>query len=261
MTDKPDLSQLCADLQAERADLFGLVSGLDDDGWDTPTPAPGWSIRDQLNHLAFFDDAARQSIDDPDGFRAHRAEALAGVDDYMDSVRARHAKLSGEEVQEWLREAGDRLCEAALVAGPSVRVPWYGPDMSVASSITARIMETWAHGQDVADALGVTREATERLRHIAFIGWRAIPNSYIARGREVPTEPVRVEVGDWTFGPEDADNVVRGSALDFCLVVTQRRHHADTDLVAEGTVAEEWLPIAQAFAGPPGEGREPGQFA
>jgi uncharacterized protein (TIGR03084 family) len=137
--------------------------------------------------------------------------------------------------------------------------------MSAASSITARIMETWAHGQDVADALGVKRVPTDRLRHVAFIGARALPNSYQARGLPVPATPVRVELrapgGDvWTFGPDDAADIVRGPALDFCLAVTQRRHLDDLDLERTGDVANEWLSIAQAFAGPPGPGRQPGQF-
>ncbi|MCU1374583.1 MAG: hypothetical protein JWO68_1869, partial [Actinomycetia bacterium] len=122
------------------------------------------------------------------------------------------------------------------------------------------------HGQDVVDALGVTRAPTDRLRHVAFLGSRAVPNSYAAQGRTAPPVAVRIELvgpaGDtWTFGPGDATDVVRGPALDFCLVTTQRRHVADTALVAEGAVAAEWLGIAQAFAGPPGAGREPGQFS
>src|SRR5438309_6847436 len=113
--------------------------------------------------------------------------------------------------------------------------------MSVASSITARIMETWAHGQDVADACNMERKPTDRLRHVAFIGARALPNSYQARGLAVPDTPVRVELrapsGDvWTFGPEDAPDVVRGPALDFCLVVTQRRHLDDLELYLQGPV-------------------------
>jgi uncharacterized protein (TIGR03084 family) len=138
--------------------------------------------------------------------------------------------------------------------------------MSAASSITARIMETWAHGQDVADALEATRTPTDRLRHVAFIGARALPNSYQARGLAVPDTAVRVELrapsGDlWAFGPEGAPDTVRGPALDFCLVVTQRRHPDDLDLEVHGPVAGEWMSIAQAFAGPPGSGRRPGQFA
>jgi uncharacterized protein (TIGR03084 family) len=126
-------------------------------------------------------------------------------------------------------------------------------------------METWAHGQDVADTLDVRRVPTGRLRHVAFLGVRALPNSYRARGLAVPAEPVRVELdgpeGDtWVYGPDGAADVVRGPALDFCLVVTRRRHPADTDLETAGPVAAEWLSIAQAFAGPPGQGRRPGEF-
>jgi uncharacterized protein (TIGR03084 family) len=126
-------------------------------------------------------------------------------------------------------------------------------------------METWAHGQDVADGLGETRTPSARLRHVAFLGYRSLPNSYRSRGLEVPEASVRVELDGtagepWSFGPEGATDRVHGPAVDFCLVVTQRRHLDDTDLVCDGPVASEWMAIAQAFAGPPGPGRRPGQF-
>jgi hypothetical protein len=54
---------------------------------------------------------------------------------------------------------------------------------------------------------------------------------------------------------------VTGPAEDFCLLATQRRHRADLGVLAEGAQAQEWLDIIQAFAGPPGAGRQPGQFA
>jgi uncharacterized protein (TIGR03084 family) len=138
--------------------------------------------------------------------------------------------------------------------------------MSVASSLTARIMETWAHGQDIADAVGVRREPTDRLRHVAHIGVGARPFSYAANKQPVPAQPVRVELiapsgATWTWGPADAADRVTGPALDFCLVVTQRRHRSDTAVEAAGAAADEWLSIAQSFAGPPGAGRLPGQFA
>jgi uncharacterized protein (TIGR03084 family) len=137
--------------------------------------------------------------------------------------------------------------------------------MTIASVVTARIMETWAHGQDVRDALGVTGRPSGGLRHVAFLGWKAVGNSFHARGRPTPEAPVRVELqdptlGDVVLGPEEAADVVRGDLREFCLVVTQRRHVDDTGLTAQGPVAEEWLTIAQAFAGPPGVGRRPGQF-
>jgi uncharacterized protein (TIGR03084 family) len=138
--------------------------------------------------------------------------------------------------------------------------------MSLASFATARLMETWAHGQDVADALGARREPTQRLKHIAHIGVRTRGFSYAQHGRTAPDGDVRVELdapdaSRWTWGSEDAPDRVTGPALDFCLVVTQRRHVADTALKTEGPLAEEWLSIAQAFAGSPGAGRQPGQFS
>jgi uncharacterized protein (TIGR03084 family) len=136
--------------------------------------------------------------------------------------------------------------------------------MSARSKVTARIMETWAHGQDVADTLGIRREPTDRLRHVAHIGVTTFGWSHVNRGLEVPDTPVRVELtgpsGDlWTWGPEDAAQSVRGPAEDFCLVVVQRRHVEDTSLAVSGDVARNWMLIAQAFAGPPVTGPGPGE--
>lgn len=253
-----DIDSLCDDLLAERAELFGYVDHVDD--WQAPTPADGWTVHDQLTHLAWFDGAATQAITDPGAFCADRDRMREGVGYFVDAIRTENGERSPSDVRSWLSSTGAALVEAARVADPGVRVPWYGPDMTVTSSVTARIMETWAHGQDIVDTVGARRAPSPRLRHIAFLGWRALPFSFAANGRPAPSEPVRVEVDDLVFGPQDATNVVRGSALDFCLLVTRRRHLADTDLRAEGPVASEWLMIAQAFAGPPGSGRRAGQF-
>jgi uncharacterized protein (TIGR03084 family) len=137
--------------------------------------------------------------------------------------------------------------------------------MSLASFASARLMEAWAHGQDVVDALGASRAPTDRLRHIAHIGVRTRAFSYTVRGLQPPSDPVGVELvspsGEaWTWEADVSVDLVRGSALGFCLVVTQRRHLDDTDVVAKGKMAQEWMAIAQAFAGSPGTGRRPGQF-
>jgi uncharacterized protein (TIGR03084 family) len=156
-----------------------------------------------------------------------------------------------------------------LALEPTQRVPWFGPDMSAPAALTARIMETWAHGQDVADALGVTRVPTRALRQVAHICVRALPNSFRTQRLPVPDIAVRVALtgpdGDeWVWG-EDPDTAaatesVTGAAEEFCLVATQRRHVADTSLAITGAVAEQWMAIAQAFAGPAGAGRRSGQF-
>jgi uncharacterized protein (TIGR03084 family) len=259
------MPQLCDDLLAETAVLDALVRPLDANGWLTPTPAPGWTVHDQVAHLAHFDEDARIGAVDPERFAGMKDEVLRDVDAFVARATEEDRKKSGPEVLAWLHEQRSGLIAAVRDLDPSTRVPWYGPDMTVASSITARIMETWAHGQDCFDALGAVHAPSERLYHVAFIGSRALPNSFRAQGRAVPETPVRVELDGpggvtWTFGPDDTDQVVRGPAMDFCLVVTQRRHPADTALVADGDVAREWLSIAQAFAGPPGAGRKPGQF-
>ena len=126
-------------------------------------------------------------------------------------------------------------------------------------------METWAHALDVADALGVTLEPTDRLKHVAHLGVRTRNYAYVNRGLEAPAEEFRIDLvspsgEQWSWGPEDAAQTVTGSAYDFCLLVTQRRHRDDLDLVAVGEDADAWLDIAQAFAGPSGEGRAPGKL-
>lgn len=252
------------DLLAERAQLDGVLAGLAAEQWDAATPAPGWTIRDQVVHLAWFDDAARLSIAEPDRFRAERVEALADIDGFVANVGAAHRDRPPGDLLSWLRRSGPALVAAARAGDPTLRVPWYGPDMTIASCLTARIMETWAHGRDIADAVGLEPEATERLRHVAFLGARAFANSFRARGLPVPQAEVRVELtapdgGTWAFGADRsvATDTVSGPALDFCLLVTQRRHRADTSLIATGAAAHQWLDIAQAFAGPPGAGRPP----
>jgi uncharacterized protein (TIGR03084 family) len=264
----PSMAELCADLTAEHEALDELVSGLDEDGWSTPTPSEPWSVRDQISHLTYFDDRAALAATDPDAFRAWRdgegmKELLSADPDPADLVLGR--SVTGAELLAAWRDGRARFVDALSQMDPKARVPWFGPDMSATSKVTARLMETWAHGQDVSDAIGVEREATDRLKHVCHIGVRALPFAYSVHRKDPPAEPLRVEVkspsGDvWTWGPEDAANIVRGSALDFALVVTQRRHRDDTDLVAIGPVADEWLSIAQAFAGPAGPGRKPGQF-
>jgi uncharacterized protein (TIGR03084 family) len=268
VADDKTLAAVLADLAAEHVDLDGIVAGLDADAWDAETPAPGWAVRDQVGHLAFFDARAREALTDPDGFVAMLAELRAdptGEAAWMDDHLTESRSLAPVELLAWWRAERAALLDAFAVADPAARVPWFGPPMSTMSFATARLMETWAHGQDVADGLGVTRLPSPRLRHIAHIGVRAQPFSFVIRGLEPPTSPIRVELRSpdrelWSWGPDDASDMVTGSALDFCLVVTQRRHPDDVHLTVTGPVAASWISIAQAFAGPPGEGRRPGQF-
>ncbi|WP_433259005.1 TIGR03084 family metal-binding protein [Streptosporangium sp. CA-135522] len=256
------MDELLADLRAETAELNAMIRELGPADWELPTPAEGWAVRDQISHLAWFDDAATAAATDPDGFRATLPAFLGRGDSAVDELAAASRGLAPDRLHGWFRAARSRSLEAFARLAPGARLPWYGPDMSAASFVTARLMETWAHGQDVADALGLARVPTARLRHVATLGVRAMPYGFAMRGLTPPAEPIRVELAmpdgtTWTAGPAGAPDTVRGTALDFCLLVVQRRHLDDTFLEVRGEGARAWVRVAQAFAGPPGKGRAP----
>jgi uncharacterized protein (TIGR03084 family) len=245
---------LLEDLGAEHDALDGVLGHVAD--WERRTPADGWTIADCIAHLWHFDWRASVAATDPERFLSELA-----TEGELVAASHREAHAMGAGLRDAWRGRAREMVDALASGDPSARVPWYGPPMSLSSFVTARLMETWAHGQDVVDALGLPPIVSDRLRHVAFIGVRARPFSYVNRGRDVPDGDVRVELaapdGDtWTFG-ESTTDTVRGSALDFCLVVTQRRHRDDTDLVIDGPLARDWMSIAQAFAGPPTVGRTP----
>ncbi|MFH8490702.1 TIGR03084 family metal-binding protein [Streptomyces longisporoflavus] len=250
------------DLRRESEELDQLVEGLGGGAWALPTPAAGWTVAHQIAHLAWTDRAALIAVTDGDGFGRLVEEALAAPESFVDDGAEEGAGLPPDELLSRWRAGRDALWKALAAAPRGTRFPWYGPPMSATSMATARLMETWAHGQDVADALGVVRVPTDRLRHVAHIGVRARDFSFGVRGVPVPEAAFRVELrlpsGElWVSGPEDAVQRVSGPALDFCLLVTQRAHRDDLGVRAEGADAERWLDIAQAFAGPPGAGRPP----
>jgi uncharacterized protein (TIGR03084 family) len=256
------MGPICDDLTAEHDDLDRIVAALADAEWDTPTASPGWSIRDQISHLWFFDQRALLAITDADAFAAD-ARRLMSSGGTEASVAPGRTMAPADLLAAWRRDRTG-LVATARELDPSSRIPWYGPAMAARSFITARLMETWAHGQDVVDVLGVDRSPTDRLRHVAHIGVRARPFSYAIRELPMPEVDLRIELTapsgeQWTWGDPSSTNRVRGDALDFCLVVTQRRHLDDVGLSIEGPAAIEWMKIAQAFAGEPGPGRRAGQ--
>lgn len=264
---RPSVVDVCADLAGEHRDLDSIVSELNESDWHLPTPAAGWDVRDQIGHLAYYDRQAVLAVTDPEAFAALRS--ATEQDDGLAHLAEGHLEMarsssSAAVLGEW-RDARSQLLAALSRLDPRDRIAWYGPDMGALSFVSARLMETWAHGQDIVDALGIGRTVTARLRHICELGVRTRAWSYRIHRMEPPETAVRVELlapdGEtWRIGADVADDLVRGSALDFCLVVTQRRNLADTDLVATGPRAVEWLALAQAYAGPPGPGRRAGEF-
>jgi uncharacterized protein (TIGR03084 family) len=188
------------------------------------------------------------------------AEAAKDPTGFVDAGAEELALTPPRQLLAHWRQTRARLHEELLAVTDGRKLPWFGPPMSAASMATARLMETWAHGLDVADALGMKRPATARLRSIAHIGVRTRDFAFSINGLTPPAEPFRVELrapdgSTWSWGPDDAAQRVTGSAEDFCMLVTQRRPRSALDVHAVGDDAEKWLGIAQAFAGPPGPGR------
>jgi uncharacterized protein (TIGR03084 family) len=275
-----NVHDLRADLVAEQDALDAVVGELDAGHWLLQTPSPRWNIADQIAHLTYFDWTASLAITDPDRFTSLTAELMdaigAGGDEAMDDATlSDYRTMSPAELCHTWRTNRGVLSEAAAGLADDDRVIWYGPSMGAKSFLTARLMEAWAHGQDIVDTLdlaGVShaeRPPTARLKHIAQLGFITRKWSYINRQLDAPATPVRVELqappgddGDavWTFGPDDAPESIVGPAVDFCLVTTQRRHVDDTSLVVTGDDAADWMHKAQAFAGGATDGPDAGTF-
>ena len=252
---------MLADLRAESDDLDALVADLPADRWADATPAAGWTVAHQIAHLLWTDRVALTAVTDEAGFAAVMAEAAKDPLGFVDVGAEELAALPPDGLLADWRQTRARLHDELLAVADGRKLLWFGPPMSASSMATARLMETWAHGLDVADALGVHRPATARLRSIAHIGVRTRDFAFSINGLTPPAEPFHVALcapdgSTWWWGPDEAAQRVTGSAEDFCMLVTQRRPRAALDVHAVGGDAEKWLTIAQAFAGPPGPGRD-----
>jgi uncharacterized protein (TIGR03084 family) len=255
-----DPGPIVADLRAESDDLDALVAPLDADRWSQPTPAPGWTVAHQIAHLLWTDRVALLSVTDEAEFGEVLTGALQDPLGFVDAAAEELATTPPAELLSDWRTTRERLHDALLTVEEGRKLPWFGPPMSAASMATARLMETWAHGLDIADALGVQRPPTERLHSIAHLGVRTRDYAFVVNELAPPSAPFLVELrapaGDtWSWGPADAAQRVTGAAEDFCFLITQRRALSALDITAHGPDAQRWLEIAQAFAGPPGPGR------
>ena len=251
---------IVAELRAESDQLDALVAALPEQGWRTATPAPGWTIAHQIAHLHWTDRVAVVAVTDEAGFAELLTLAAKNPGGFVDEGAEELAATPPPDLLAEWRRTRTRLHDELLRVESGRKLPWFGPPMSAASMATARLMETWAHGLDVADALGVKRPASPGLKSIAHIGVRTRDFAFAVNGLPAPAEPFLVELrapdgATWSWGPADAAQSVTGSAEDFCMLVTQRRPRAELDVTAVGPDAERWLTIAQAFAGPPGSGR------
>jgi uncharacterized protein (TIGR03084 family) len=260
------MRDLCRDLLDEYSELAALAELLRPEEWHAQTDFYRWSPYDELAHLLLFEELAVLAASDGVEFRKARAglEAEMALGAQISQIaRTRFHGLTGPDLVPRWRKQCARLVDLLETGEPRARLPWFGPDMSARSFATARLMETWAHGQDIYDLLRRPRATSVRLRHIAHLGVVTFEWTFVNRKRSVPGPAPFVELTGphnevWSWGAPSTTDFVRGTALDFCLLVTQRRHLADTTLSFGGATTSEWLPIAQCFAGPPVDGPAPG---
>ncbi|WP_158883446.1 TIGR03084 family metal-binding protein [Amycolatopsis anabasis] len=258
--------EVISDFVTDGEELDRAVATLRPEQWELPTPAPGWTIAHQVAHLTATFNLAALAASDPAAF-TRLANGLS--DDFAknveDALAPYLAKPPDELLTHW-RGSRSSAANALLAAPPEEMLPWLVNPLPPAILAAAGVMELFAHGQDIFDALGVSPARTDRIRHLVAFSVRTWTFGYVARGLPVPDVAFRFELvapsgALWTYGPADGDQTIRGPAVDFCLLTTRRRHRADLALRAVGADADHWLDIAQAYRGPAGAGRRPGQFA
>src|SRR5581483_11038459 len=227
LTDAMD--EVLSGLSAQDDELDGLVAGLDDDGWATPSRCPGWSVADVVLHVAQTDEMA---------------------------VAAQRAP--GAVVYSRWRAAAAAQAKALAACEPGRRLQWVAGEMSALTLATTRLAEVWIHTGDVAAGLGRDRRPTAALRPIARLAWRTLPYAFSRAGRTL-SGPVALALTApdgslWEFtpdGPASAtapSTVVTGPALDFCLVAARRVPASATALRATGPDGDAVLELVRTFA-------------
>ena len=254
-----------ADLTAASEEFEGLVAGIDEAGWQQPTPAPGWTVAHQVAHLAFIFRLAGTAASDAELFGALAAKAAANFEGAVNAALADYLSDPTEVMLNRWRAERDSAIKALAAVPADQLVPWLVRPLPPAVLASAGMMELFAHGQDIADGLGVTVERDDRIWWISLFVTLTWDFGYQSRGLTPPAAPFRYELTGpsgavWEFGPADAEQKITGPAEDLCLLATRRRHRDDLALTATGVDADAWLDIAQCYRGPAGEGRQPGQF-
>lgn len=249
------MDEVVGALREQLDELASLVSGLDDEGWMSPSACPGWSVRDVLLHLAQTNDVAIASVEG----RWNEVTAMwAGVDaadvDAFAGAAVAGNDLPAAEVHAWWARSAGAMLAAFEECDPTSRVRWVAGDLAARTLCTTRLSETWIHATDIGVGLGVDLAPTDRLWHVARLVHRTLPYAFARAGRDAPgqvrfvlTSPTDPSV-EWTFGDDDAPTVVTGPAHDVCRVAGQRAVAADTALQASGPDAEGVLALMRTFA-------------
>jgi len=253
------MREILSDLVAEQQSLDQFLQRIHERDWKLPTPARGWSILDTVSHLAYTETFAASAIEHGQAFVD--AEAVTDVDEWTARGVAQGRGKRYQEIIEWWRNGRADVVDALSRIDATDRIPWVLTSVSAKGFATLRLMETWAHGLDIKEAMEGRLPIDEdeepegdspRLRHVAWLAQRMLPYAFEQAGERYPASGVRVQLmgpryARWVFGPEDTENVIKGIASEFCRVAVHRVDARDTGLKAIGDDAETALRVLRAY--------------
>ncbi len=263
--------QISKDLRAETEEFYAFLKTLDAKDWETETLFMDWTPWDVIAHLHFFDDVSLASLAGKETFALRQKDLFEGMKSGLSGRELTRKSLGQYDVpallERW-KSFSDDMATQLGESDPKRRLPWFGPDMGVQMFTTARYMETWSHSQAIYDMKKVERQHTDRIKNIVTIGVKTFGWTFVNRKLEAPGPAPAIKLtapsGEiWEYNADEEANEgeadkVEGSAVDFCLTVTQVRNVKDTDLQVTGPVANAWMEIAQCFAGGPVDPPAPG---
>ena len=242
------MRDILSDLVAEQQFLDQSLQRIPIKIWDMVTPAKPWTVRDKIAYLADTEELGADTIEGGDRIKEwQNATDLAKL---RKAAITRGRKMRPQDVIEWWRGGRAKVVEPLSHMSGDARIDWIDGDMSARTFATFRLMETWMHGLDIYATLGIEVEDTPRIRHVCWLGWKTLPYAFKREGEHY--EPVRVELigpgyAKWVYGPDDTDQLIKGSASDWARIVVDRANPKDTRLKVTGDYAETALRVAQAY--------------
>ena len=258
--------QQAYDFRDECNAVYSILENLKEQDYEMPTQFKGWTFNNVIGHLHVWNYAADISLKDGDEWKnfANSALQALGNGSSMNEFEQTITKgIQGPELLSMWKEYYTDMTERFAVADPKKRVKWMGPDMSVRSSISARHMETWAHAQELYDSLGLDRINEDRIKNIVIIGNNTFKWCFTVHKKPLPSIRPYLKLispsGEiWEYNEFSEEHKIEGLAEEFCQVVTQVRNIKDVNLKLTGSIAEEWMSVAQCFAGGAEQPPKPG---
>lgn len=242
------MREILSDLVAEQQFLDQSLQRIPIKHWDRTTPAGKWTVRDTISHLADFAEVAADAL--IKGDRVKEWQTASDLDALRQRAVARGRQMRPQDVIEWWRGGRAKVIEPLSHMSEDDRVEWIQGTMSAKTFATFRLMETWAHGLDIYQALDIEVEDTARIRHVCWLGWKTLPYAFKEAGLDYT--PIRVEVigpgyAKWVYGPDDTEDVIKGSASEWARIVVRRALPKKVRLKVTGDTAQRAIEVAQAY--------------